>query len=73
MEDYDKEVNALLEDAYQKKKLNLTLDLEEGRAVIDFQQMQERYNRRVINVHRVDLKSGKNLQLVVFVYYFVNK
>ena len=73
MEDYDEEVNALLEEAYQKKQANLTLDLEEGKAVIDFHQMQETCNRRVINVHRVDLKSGKNLQLVVFVYYFVNK
>ena len=60
MEDYDEEVNALLEEAYQKKKPNLTLDLEEGRAVIDFQQMQERSNGIVANVHRVDLKSGKH-------------
>ncbi|XP_071793818.1 uncharacterized protein [Asterias amurensis] len=62
MEDYDEEVNALLEEAYQKKKPNLTLDLEEGKAVIDFQQMQETCNRSVYNVHRVDLKSAARFE-----------
>ncbi|XP_071793811.1 protein mono-ADP-ribosyltransferase PARP14-like isoform X2 [Asterias amurensis] len=62
MEDYDEEVNALLEDAYQKKKPTVTLDLEEGKAIIDFQQMQETSNGSIINVHRVDLKSAARFE-----------
>ncbi|XP_071793808.1 protein mono-ADP-ribosyltransferase PARP14-like isoform X2 [Asterias amurensis] len=62
MEDYDEDLNALLEEAYQKKKPTVTLDMEDGRAVIDFQQMQGRCKRSVINVHRVDLKSAARFE-----------
>lgn len=65
MADYDEGLNALIEDAYQKKNPTITFDMEDGRAVIDFQQMQGRCKRSVLNVHRVDLKSGKILELVV--------
>ncbi|XP_071793819.1 uncharacterized protein [Asterias amurensis] len=62
MDYYDEEVNALIEDAFQKKKPTVTFDMEDGRAVIDFQQMQETCNRSVINVHRVDLKSAARFE-----------
>ncbi|XP_071793814.1 uncharacterized protein [Asterias amurensis] len=57
MVSYDEEVNAILEEAYQKKKTTVALDLQGGKAVIDFQQMQEILNGSVVkHIHRVNLK-----------------
>ncbi|XP_022096567.1 poly [ADP-ribose] polymerase 14-like [Acanthaster planci] len=61
-EDYDAEVNAIIEDAYQKKRPLVTLDLEEGRVTVDFKKMKELSRAGSLSINRIDLQQATKFE-----------
>ncbi|XP_022096545.1 poly [ADP-ribose] polymerase 14-like isoform X2 [Acanthaster planci] len=55
VEDYDADINTIIEDAYQKKQALVTIDLVDGQITIDFSKMQELSKDGALTVSRVDL------------------
>ncbi|XP_038071240.1 protein mono-ADP-ribosyltransferase PARP14-like [Patiria miniata] len=63
LEAYDPEVNVIIEDAYNKKRPSVSLNLEDGQVTINFQTMQETSLAGNMYVHRVDLKKAASFEL----------
>ncbi|XP_038046790.1 protein mono-ADP-ribosyltransferase PARP14-like [Patiria miniata] len=62
VEDYEAEINVIIEDAYQRKQPSVFLDLEEGRVTIDFSKMQELSRAGALSVNRVDLQQAAKFE-----------
>ena len=58
-EAYEPEINALIEEAYMKKKPSILLDLEEGRMQIDFRLEKEVSTNGTVDIRRVDMGQGR--------------
>ena len=60
--DYGDEINPIIERAHRNRDTHVDLELEEGKIRIDFFAMEERHpgGRGKIEVHRADLKKGKD-------------
>ncbi|XP_038045720.1 protein mono-ADP-ribosyltransferase PARP14-like [Patiria miniata] len=61
VEDYEADINAIIEDAYQRKQPSVVLDLEDGWFTIDFRKMEEQSTAGAFSVNRVDLQQDATL------------
>ncbi|XP_038046789.1 protein mono-ADP-ribosyltransferase PARP14-like, partial [Patiria miniata] len=62
-EDYQAEINVIIEDAYQSKQPSVVLHLVDGRVTIDFRKMEERSRAGAFSVNRVDLQHVPKFQV----------
>ena len=59
VEDYDADINIIIEDAYQKKLPSVAIDLEVGQITINFSKMEEISMDGNLTVCRVDKLQGE--------------